>query len=115
MLSERLQGRPERPRWRPTRFYRPWWARQRLAKSPPRQALWCKRKEPSNRPRVFITNFVFSIAPCCHPARPAGENAMATTDIATFQLTPAEHQIQLRRAIIASTIGTAIEWYDFFL
>jgi len=31
------------------------------------------------------------------------------------QLSPAEHQIQLRRAVIASTIGTAIEWYDFFL
>ncbi len=26
-----------------------------------------------------------------------------------------EHQTQLRRAVIASTIGTAIEWYDFFL
>jgi metabolite-proton symporter len=26
-----------------------------------------------------------------------------------------EHRVQLRRAIIASTIGTAIEWYDFFL
>src|SRR5437762_11588 len=25
------------------------------------------------------------------------------------------HEIQLRRAVIASTIGTAIEWYDFFL
>lgn len=25
------------------------------------------------------------------------------------------HRIQLRRAIIASTIGTTIEWYDFFL
>ena len=23
--------------------------------------------------------------------------------------------MQLRRAVIASTIGTAIEWYDFFL
>jgi len=31
------------------------------------------------------------------------------------QLDPGEHQIQLRRAVIASTIGTAIEWYDFFL
>jgi metabolite-proton symporter len=40
---------------------------------------------------------------------------MATTDVTTFQLAPAEHQIQLRRAVIASTIGTAIEWYDFFL
>jgi MFS family permease len=26
-----------------------------------------------------------------------------------------EHATQLRRAIIASTVGTAIEWYDFFL
>jgi MFS family permease len=31
------------------------------------------------------------------------------------QLTDQEHQAQLRRAIMASTIGTAIEWYDFFL
>src|SRR4051812_1151396 len=30
-------------------------------------------------------------------------------------LSPTEHQIQLRRAVVASTIGTAIEWYDFFL
>ena len=28
---------------------------------------------------------------------------------------PREHRTQLRRAVIASTIGTAIEWYDFFL
>jgi metabolite-proton symporter len=25
------------------------------------------------------------------------------------------HRIQLRRAVLASTVGTAIEWYDFFL
>ena len=30
-------------------------------------------------------------------------------------LSQAEHAAQLRRAIIASTIGTSIEWYDFFL
>jgi MFS family permease len=30
-------------------------------------------------------------------------------------LTEAEHQRQLRRAVLASTVGTAIEWYDFFL
>ena len=30
-------------------------------------------------------------------------------------LSPLEHQRQLRRAIVAGTIGTAIEWYDFFL
>jgi MFS family permease len=40
---------------------------------------------------------------------------MTTQDIAYAQLSESEHQSQLRRAIIASTIGTAIEWYDFFL
>ncbi|MEH2509350.1 metabolite-proton symporter [Nitrobacteraceae bacterium AZCC 1564] len=30
-------------------------------------------------------------------------------------LSPSEHSAQLRKAVIASTIGTAIEWYDFFL
>jgi metabolite-proton symporter len=30
-------------------------------------------------------------------------------------LTDAEHARQLRRAVIASTIGTTIEWYDFFV
>src|SRR5436305_3812068 len=33
----------------------------------------------------------------------------------TSNLSVEEHQTQLRRAVIASTIGTAIEWYDFFL
>jgi metabolite-proton symporter len=41
---------------------------------------------------------------------------MATVDlIAPAALSPSEHSVQLRRAVIASTIGTAIEWYDFFL
>jgi metabolite-proton symporter len=39
---------------------------------------------------------------------------MATIDLAG-QIPDSEHQIQLRRAVIAATIGTAIEWYDFFL
>jgi metabolite-proton symporter len=38
--------------------------------------------------------------------------AMATT---AGQLPEAEHSAQLRKAVVASTIGTAIEWYDFFL
>ena len=38
--------------------------------------------------------------------------AMATT---VGPLTDAEHSSQLRKAVIASTVGTAIEWYDFFL
>jgi len=33
----------------------------------------------------------------------------------TGSLSAHEHQTQLRRAVVASTIGTAIEWYDFFL
>jgi metabolite-proton symporter len=40
---------------------------------------------------------------------------MTASNVDAIALTPAEHQIQLRRAVIASTIGTAIEWYDFFL
>jgi MFS family permease len=40
---------------------------------------------------------------------------MAALDIDATPLSSSEHQIQLRRAVIASTIGTAIEWYDFFL
>ncbi|RXH40015.1 MFS transporter [Bradyrhizobium zhanjiangense] len=40
---------------------------------------------------------------------------MATLDLDATRLTESEHQRQLRRAVIASTVGTAIEWYDFFL
>jgi len=37
---------------------------------------------------------------------------MATT---VGAMPEAEHSVQLRKAVIASTVGTAIEWYDFFL
>src|SRR6516164_2035297 len=40
---------------------------------------------------------------------------MTTMGVAIAPLPEAEHRTQLRRAVIASTIGTAIEWYDFFL
>ena len=33
----------------------------------------------------------------------------------TMGLSDSEHGVQLRRAVIASTIGTTIEWYDFFV
>jgi metabolite-proton symporter len=36
-------------------------------------------------------------------------------DIVVTRLPEDEHIVQLRRAVVASTIGTAIEWYDFFL
>src|SRR6202007_2790186 len=40
---------------------------------------------------------------------------MATVDVAAVPLNDADHRAQLRRAVIASTIGTTIEWYDFLL
>src|ERR1700740_2622402 len=40
---------------------------------------------------------------------------MTIAGIAPDALTELEHRVQLRRAVIASTIGTTIEWYDFFL
>src|ERR1700716_534242 len=40
---------------------------------------------------------------------------MATVATVPTTLSASEHQVQLRRAVIAATVGTAIEWYDFFL
>jgi len=41
---------------------------------------------------------------------------MATSDnVAAYSLSADEQRKQLRRAVIASTVGTTIEWYDFFL
>jgi len=40
---------------------------------------------------------------------------MTAIDITARPLTEANHRSQLRRAVIASTVGTTIEWYDFLL
>jgi metabolite-proton symporter len=40
---------------------------------------------------------------------------MTTTTAALGALPESEQRRQLRRAVIASTVGTTIEWYDFFL
>ena len=40
---------------------------------------------------------------------------MTATDIGGASLSDAEHRRQLRRAVVASTVGTTIEWYDFLL
>src|SRR6201988_1886914 len=40
---------------------------------------------------------------------------MVATVSATSTLSPAEHSRQLRRAVVASTVGTVIEAYDFLL
>jgi hypothetical protein len=42
-----------------------------------------------------------------------GDDLMVATTAGT--LSDLEHSKQLRRAVVASTVGTAIEWYDFFL
>src|SRR5216684_2316063 len=40
---------------------------------------------------------------------------MTTAEIAIPAMYEGEHRAQLRRAVIASTVGTTIEWYDFLL
>jgi MFS family permease len=44
-----------------------------------------------------------------------GGNTMAATEILYTPLPAEEHRAQLRKAVIASTVGTTIEWYDFLL
>ncbi|MBO0757336.1 MAG: MHS family MFS transporter [Bradyrhizobiaceae bacterium] len=39
---------------------------------------------------------------------------VALTDV-NYALTPDQHARELRRAVIAATVGTTIEWYDFLL
>jgi hypothetical protein len=43
------------------------------------------------------------------------ETRMVSTDPSAAPLPPSGHQTQLHRAVIASTVGTALEWYDLFL
>jgi MFS family permease len=40
---------------------------------------------------------------------------MVTTEATLDLLSDDEHRAQLRKAVIASTVGTTIEWYDFLL
>jgi MFS family permease len=44
-----------------------------------------------------------------------GDLAMAVAEAFSVPLSESEHRMQLRRAVIASTVGTTIEWYDFLL
>jgi MFS family permease len=64
---------------------------------------------------VFILNeWECREKPFHNEGRAIGRTAMTmATTVGT--LPEAEHNAQLRKAIIASTIGTAIEWYDFFI
>ncbi len=38
-----------------------------------------------------------------------------STAVGSSGLSPSEHGVQLRKAVIAATVGTTIEWYDFFI
>src|SRR6202167_3618324 len=40
---------------------------------------------------------------------------MPASATSSLRISDSEHRIQLRRALIASTVGTTIEWYDFLL
>jgi len=40
---------------------------------------------------------------------------MAVSDVLSAPLSDSEHRAELRKAVIASTVGTTIEWYDFQL
>ncbi len=40
---------------------------------------------------------------------------MSVASVLHDPLPEAEHSVQLRKAVIASTVGTTIEWYDFLL
>src|ERR1700751_126480 len=40
---------------------------------------------------------------------------MTVTQATTGAISEPEHRVQLRRAVLAATIGTTIEWYDFLL
>ncbi|MBV8776679.1 MAG: MFS transporter, partial [Alphaproteobacteria bacterium] len=40
---------------------------------------------------------------------------MTAADVALAPLSDSEHRAELRKAVIASTVGTTIEWYDFLL
>src|SRR5260370_8079879 len=44
-----------------------------------------------------------------------GEASMTSAEISGRSLSELDHRAHLRRAMIASTVGTTIEWYDFLL
>src|SRR4029077_11827891 len=48
-------------------------------------------------------------------SRNPGGMSMTAAEISGRSLSDLEHRTQLRRALIASTVGTTIEWYDFLL
>jgi hypothetical protein len=70
---------------------------------------------------VLVNNRPYFAAKQTAPAHSARvgqsreDNPMAFAEAAVSGLTEAEHSVQLRRAVIASTVGTTIEFYDFLV
>src|SRR5258708_28740896 len=64
----------------------------------------CRRRNHSSR-KLSIRGY----RPFC------GGSQMATTQSGALPLSDEDSRRQLRRAVIASTVGTTSEWYDFFL
>src|SRR5258708_29234153 len=64
----------------------------------------CRRRNHSSR-KLSIRGY----RPFC------GGSQMATTQSGALPLSDEDSRRHLRRAVIASTLGTPIEWYDFFL
>src|SRR5258708_20706270 len=64
----------------------------------------CRRRNHSSR-KLSIRGY----RPFC------GGSQMATTQSGALPLSDEDSRRQLRRAVIASTVGTTIDWYDFFL
>jgi metabolite-proton symporter len=70
---------------------------------------------------VLVNNGPYFAAKQTAPAHSARvgqsreDNPMAFAEAAVSGLTEAEHSVQLRRAVIASTVGTTIEFYDFLV
>src|SRR5215471_12492719 len=44
-----------------------------------------------------------------------GERMMSDATVVSSGLSEAEHRAHLKRAVVASTVGTTIEWYDFLI
>src|ERR1700733_785455 len=76
-----------------------------------RQRLFVRDTE-AQRIRSLARQFILASQKTTSPGR---RPFMTTSNVEPIALTPAEHQLHLRRAVIPATIGTSIEWYDFFL
>src|SRR5262249_6387554 len=77
----------------------------------------CRRGEGTHkRAKSFLTKHIYCAALTVAVLQMSQrETLMTVTDIAAARLSPSAHAMQLRRAGVASTIGTAIEWYHFFV